>query len=149
MRRTAIVIALLGGGALVVVEYLNFSGFCYAQSRYLSPEELTTAAIKENLRRHSPEPNSSRRKIYESIEDFHRQNADCCEINRWNVGSLGVPIWLRLFGYYEVAVSIVYRVNDFGGVDNFYASTTIVDSCGGIRKVQGEPWAENLRIRKQ
>jgi hypothetical protein len=131
-------------GVLLVVafvEYLNFSGFCYAQRRYPSDAELIAMAVADNLRRHGPD--SDRRKIYRSLDDFYRENPDCCEVNRWSSGAFGNPILFRLFGVYRAMVDVVYRINDGAGVDNFYGSTASVDSCGAVQEMHGQPWATN------
>jgi hypothetical protein len=147
MRRAVAITLLVLGGALSTVEYLNFSGFCYSQRRYLSADELIAAAIKDNLKRHSSQSDNFRSKIYTSLEEFFRQNPDCCEVSRWNV-PFGPPLLLRAFGVYSAIVDIVYRINDAGGVDNFYGSLTLVNSCGAILEVRGEPLAKNPKIRK-
>src|SRR5882757_1679906 len=141
MRRAAVAVCAVLCATFALVEYLNFSGFCYSKQRYLSDAQLMASAIQNNLTRHSPGVDSSRRKMYASIEDFYRQNQACCGIHRWNTSPFGSSLFFRLFGHYEVLVSIVYRINDGGGVDNFYGSDTIVDSCGSVLRVFGEPLA--------
>jgi hypothetical protein len=131
---------------IVALEYLNFSGFCYSKKRYLSDDEFFAIAIKNNLDRHSPD--SRRSKMYASLEEFYRENPKCCEIMRWNTGFAGSSLVLRFFGVYDVLVDIVYRINDGGGVDNFYGSDTTINSCGTVLGVFGQSMAENLKDRK-
>src|SRR5690349_7104638 len=109
MRRAAIVLAVLCGGVLLTVEYLNFSGFCYSQRSYLSSDELIASAVNENLRRRTPVPNSPSQKAYASLTDFYQQNSNCCEINRWSSSGFASPVWARALGYYETLVSIAFR----------------------------------------
>jgi hypothetical protein len=146
IRRIMIALGVALICAIVLVEYLNFSGFCYSERRYPSDAELIARAIAYNLERHSPD--SSRSKMYASLDDFYRENPKCCEILRWSSGPFGNPLILRLFGVYESLVDIAYRINDGGGVDNFYGSMTIVNSCGKILEVRGSPMPENLINRK-
>jgi hypothetical protein len=148
MRRAAIVLAVLCGGALAIVEYLNFTGFCYPQRRYLSSDELIASAVKESLRRHTPVPNSPGQKAYASLEDFYQQNSNCCEINRWSSSGLASPVWARALGYYEALVSTVFRTAEGDGADNFHVSMTAVDSCGGIHGSHGFPTSRNEKVAK-
>ena len=139
MRRAAIVFAVIFGGALLLVEYLNFSGFCYPQRRYLSSDDLIASAVKDSMRRHAPVPNSPSQIGYASLEDFNRQNHNCCDINRWSTSGLAGPVWGRTLGYYEALVSITFRTAEGDGADNFYTSMTAVDSCGGVHRSYGFP----------
>src|SRR4051812_6166251 len=107
------------------IEYLNFSGFCYSQRRQLSDAELISAAVTENLRRHGP--GSDRRKMYGSLDEFYRENSNCCLLNRWNIDPCGDSIFFRLLGAYQVVVDVVYRINDGTGVEQFYKSTTVMN----------------------
>ena len=147
MRRAAIVLTAVLFGLFVLLEGLNFSGFCYSKQRYLSDAELIGVAVANNLARHSPQLDSSRRKMYSSLSDFFQQNPNCCKLSRWTTSPISSSLSLRLFGVYEALVDIVYRINDGGGVDNFYASMTIVDSCGKVIEVRGEPLAKNPKDR--
>ena len=147
-RTVAATIVVLVIAAVAVVEYLNFSGFCYPQRRYLSSNELIASAIQDNLRRHSPAPNATRRKMYVSLEEFYQQNPDCCELSRWDTGPFGNSVLLRLLGHYEALVNIVYRINDGPGEESFYGSMTLVGSCGAVHEVRGFPMAKNIRVRE-
>jgi hypothetical protein len=148
MRPIAVVLLAVVACAVALIQFLNFSGFCYPQQRWLSDTELITSAITNNLARHSAEIGSLRSKMYSSIEEFHQQNSNCCVLERWNTGPFGSPIFLRFLGVYEALVDIIYRVNDGGGVDNFYGSMTLVNSCGAVLEVRGEPLARNPKDGK-
>ena len=57
--------------ALILIEYLNFTGFCYAQRRYLGERELVDLAIKQAI--HFSDLVTSdvqEREVYSSMEDF-------------------------------------------------------------------------------
>src|SRR3954452_10054553 len=101
MRRALVILAIVCGSTVAAIEVLNFSGFCYPKRRYFSGAELIESAIKDNFSRHSPRSQTGRQKMYTSIEDFHRQNQDCCEINRWIDRPFGTPLLLRFFGVYD------------------------------------------------
>src|SRR6266478_3225607 len=80
-----------------LIEYLNFTGFCYAQRRYFGEQELVDFAIK--------------REIYGSVEDFHKVNPNCCILYRWGHPDLAEGIWVRSFGWYISVAEIWYRLS--------------------------------------
>ena len=56
-------------------EFLNFTGFCYPQFRYLGRQEMIDLAVQERLR-----GRPSNEIQYASLEDFYRRNPGCCEL---------------------------------------------------------------------
>lgn len=122
---------------LILLEYLNFTGFCYSQGRYYSDEQLIDIAISDITRTHSPS-NPEKNKRYESVGEFRQQNPECCIVYNYGHPFLD-PIWVRIFGFYRVLVEVWYRANESSGIDNFYDSLTSFDACGQIIRRQGIP----------
>lgn len=123
---------------LGVVQYFNFSGFCYPMARWFSDRELLDVAVLRTLRNQGP--NSLRSKQYSDIESFYRQNQHCCEISRWDT-NLAEPFILRLFGFYTAVASIHYRSSYIPSVDSFYDSIVLLNACGKIQREIGMPTA--------
>ncbi|NEP80187.1 MAG: hypothetical protein F6K39_19680 [Okeania sp. SIO3B3] len=103
---------------------LNYSGFCFAQMRYLSDEDkfrkefervnkLETAFIRERQNNENGGQRYERIKE-ESFEQFMESNPDCCTIRPSGIASL----WLRITGFHsgEVIVmnSTVYYLDENG-----------------------------------
>jgi hypothetical protein len=128
--RIGIVAALLC--VLMVVEVLNVSGFCYRKMRYVSEKELINSAVMLNLARH--DPHGERNKMYETLDDFFRANPNCCKVSYYN--QFIAPL-ARLFGLYEVAVSVHYKISDTNEKYKYYSVDVLMSACGGIVRKLG------------
>jgi hypothetical protein len=127
-----IVIVLL---LLACFEFLNFTGFCYSQGRYLSDQELVEIAIKRNVPSLSGTRESTGNNMYTSLEDFYRQNPDCCELAKWGHHFTN-NIAVRFFGFYVAVAEIWYRVSS-GEKYNYYDSYVLMNACGKIVGTKG------------
>ncbi len=94
---------------------LNYSGFCFAQMRYLSDEEKLRLAfnsinnaeelaveIKDGKivdREHIP---------YKSFDEYIKENPDCCKINPPGGSDLPPPRFSdRIFGYHSGELIVI------------------------------------------
>jgi hypothetical protein len=101
--RMLFLIAVAAICILAAWEYLNFTGFCYGQRRYLSNQEMIDAAvlyeINTNARYYVQDvrDNLAWTKKYASIAEFHKENPHCCTVWRWDFpGNYGEGIWVRV-----------------------------------------------------
>lgn len=124
---TAIVLAI----GLSVIEYFNFTGYCYAEARYLSDDELIETVIAGFLKH---VPDTAEIVQYSSVEDVLARNPDCCAVHRRHRGvfePLLPGIWVRTFGWYIAAVEVAYRYRETPSM-NYLDSFTLVNACGRI-----------------
>jgi hypothetical protein len=95
---------------LMSVVVLNVTGFCYAQRRCLSDQELIKIAIEFNLQW----PHAGNDPItYSSANDLLLKNPGCCVVLRGDRGlveNLLSGRWVRIFGWYIAAVELWYQV---------------------------------------
>lgn len=122
-----VVIALLAV-ALAVVQYLNFSGFCYEHGNFYSDRELEDIAIRAQMKFQDPN-NPERNHVYKSVEEFRAENAGCCRVYR-SGHALPNSILVRIVGWYVSDTEVAYRANDSRGKYPFYLSDTFMNSCG-------------------
>ncbi len=140
---------------LVVVSkfFLNYTGYCGAEWRYLSDEELVEKAVEHVIRTyppgidrgkksddagaetvHSPPADPIR---YQSVTDFLEENPDCCEIV--STGKEGFKGFLssRLQGDLAKFVHIEYRVryrDSEGAAISVITETVLpISNCGLVR----------------
>jgi hypothetical protein len=126
--------------ALASFEYLNFTGFCYSQKRYLGDEELLGIAVMFDIARYN-ESREEFNKKYRSLEEFNEINPKCCVLYR---SSHLIPdaVFSRILGYFVSVAEISYQSSDSTRVDRFYYSLVYMDACGkvvdwtGIRESQ-------------
>jgi hypothetical protein len=116
-----------------VFEYLNFSGYCYSECRYLSDRELIEKAVQYNLK--NP-PGVGGVTQYASLDEFFAMNADCCFLERGGHETLQEGTWVRLFGWYVAVADIWYRLGDVG-LDAYYNSLVALNSCGQVKQRLG------------
>jgi len=120
-----------------LVEYLNFTGFCYAQRRYFSEQELVDFAIKQVI--HFSDLVTSQvhdREVYGSVEDFHKLNSNCCILHRGGHQDLEEGVWVRSFGWHISVVEIWYRLSAEPPNEFFHASV-FMSACGEIKRIGG------------
>jgi hypothetical protein len=114
---------------LAIIEYGNFTGFCYPQSRWLSDADLIQHAIQYNLQK---QPKEAGVIEYGSVEAFLARNGNCCLIFRRDRGefeNILDPIWMRVFGWYVLVVDVWYQFKETGP-NNFIQSDVAMNSCG-------------------
>jgi hypothetical protein len=116
--------------ALALVLYLNLTGSCYSELRYVPTQELMDIAIDYNLRKHYP--SSERTKIYSSKEAFHNVNPNCCSLRH------DPRTAYDILGFYQTEVEILYQIKD-RVPDAFYLSYVYVNACGQMRGARGTP----------
>lgn len=97
----------VGGVLLILFLYfgLNYSGFCFAEKRYLSNEEKIKAVFDyQNKRtdlliRVNVERSSNKYIKYESFNEYIKENPNCCEVNPGGVYDIPPPSFLYpIFG---------------------------------------------------
>jgi hypothetical protein len=134
------VIAMSVAGAIVaviiVVEYLNFTGFCYTDKRYHSDQELTDFAITRALEFGKDTDSPEEPKIYRSIDEFHEVNPDCCVLYKWGHPGQEEGIWVRIFGWY-ISVAEISYLNKTSGQERFYQAEVYMSACGEIKRIGG------------
>jgi hypothetical protein len=134
--------------ALAVIEYLNFTGFCYADKRYHSDQELIDLAITRGLKfvselQGSEIYGSGEPIEYKSLAQFHQINPECCVLHRWGHSDLEEGLWVRAFNWYMVVAEIWYRIKSTGP-NQFYRVTVFMNSCGVIKRIRGAAYASAL-----
>jgi hypothetical protein len=131
IKSLLVVAAIVLAIGVSLIEYLNFTGYCYAETRYLSDDELIRAVIANALK-HTPDTVGTIH--YSSIEDVLAKNADCCAVHREHRGIFEPLLpgrWVRIFGWYVAAVEVQYRYRKMTST-NYLDSFTLVSACGGI-----------------
>src|SRR3954462_6601873 len=132
MKTRAIVAsaAVIGGlGAISTCSYLNSTGFCYNERRYLSDGELIEKAIRYNLANPHSAPDLV---AYSTFDDFLKSNPHCCVVH--HEGHYTVedgPLLYRLLGWHDTVVEIWYRRRESGPTP-YYRSYVAVDACGRV-----------------
>jgi hypothetical protein len=116
------------------VQYLNFSGFCYSQKRYLSDQELLNVAVQHNIDRDKFYFKDQIQ--YGSIAEFLQLNPNCCALFRRSHHMFAEDIWVRAFGWYVVIAEVFYKIQP-SGPDNYYYSYITLDACGKVLEQSG------------
>jgi hypothetical protein len=125
----------LACAALGSIEYLNFTGFCYTQGRYLSEMELLDVGMQFAV--HRQDKNTADRNVmYGSLREFRERNPKCCTISRQTSAS-ATPILDRILGYYVCDVEVYYLATDATPVNNFYRLILSMNACGKIVDIRG------------
>lgn len=105
----------------LTVQYLNFTGFCYSEGRYLSKDEL----LKRGMG-----------KIYE-------ENPDCCSL--YNIQDRDFGYFVNnLFGFHHFGLVTVSKRGIREGDDPreaYKRSWAYITSCGVVH----EDYSENIR----
>lgn len=125
-----LVLLLVGAG---IFEYLNFSGFCYSETRYLKNQEFVDAAVRHAIARLDRFPDHL---TYSSAEDFHKINPNCCRIYKEGHSSLPEGTWVRIFGWYVAVVRVWYKVRE-NSPNNYYDSYVSLNACGKVLEFKG------------
>ena len=145
LRRRHTIVRMLAAGMLsigAVVEYLNFSGYCYPQGRWLGDQELVEAAIKYELT-HVRGAYELTAVSYESPAAFQQENAGCCRLDRSGKHPMLDGKWTRVLGMYVAAVDLWYRFRR-KGPEQFWYETVFVNACGHFLERFGHPLKTGL-----
>ncbi|NER05846.1 MAG: hypothetical protein F6K17_26260 [Okeania sp. SIO3C4] len=81
---------------------LNYSGFCFAQMRYLSDEERFRKIFFDRINRGGTfvsEGQGYEKVKYESFEQYMESNSDCCAIVPYHRAYNGFTFLERITGY--------------------------------------------------
>jgi hypothetical protein len=114
-----------------LVMSLNFTGFCYADLRYYSEQEFLNTAVQASFKWHDPsEPQT---KTYNSLDEFYKENPNCCLLHRWGHEFVSD---LRLLGFYTAVADIWYRAEK-SGPEPFYLSYVSMNACSQVVKRRG------------
>jgi hypothetical protein len=114
--------------SLLAIEALNFSGFSYAERRWLSDEELIAIAANHAA---SFDRGSIR---YASGAELLALNPGCCVVDRYD-REWGEVAW-RVVGWYNAVVEMNYEIN-LGGDAPYYDALFAISASGEIREFAG------------
>ena len=123
-RRTA-ALSLLA--AFLMLEFLNFTGFCYRDLKYFSDQELTDIAVRRVL----AEPKSVKPDdliSYVSAQDLYAKNPDCCVLFKWG-HEFSDSILFRAIGFYDIVAQVYYRMTAEGPYP-FLLAYVGLSACG-------------------
>jgi hypothetical protein len=129
MRRAAAVVFAALFVMFAIIEYRNFTGFCYSQARWLADADLIRHAIRYNLQK---QPKGAGVIEYDSVEAFLARNGNCCVIFRRDRDEFENVLdgtWVRVFGWYVLIVDVWYQYKETGP-NNFIQSDVAMTSCG-------------------
>jgi hypothetical protein len=126
---------------------LSYSGFCFAQKRFLSDEEFFDIAIAQAIRwsTHTLQVPASRGTLfrsvkvvrYQNVAAFRGENPDCCKFVPHN-SDMPELVTLRhqIFGQAARSVRLTYALkylDDDGSTQTLTSSAQVViGSCGRV-----------------
>jgi hypothetical protein len=137
LRNLAYFASVVAVCATALIEYLNFTGFCYRQGRYLGEQELVNFAIEQAI--HFGDlvtTDVTGRQVYSSIEEFRRINPKCCILHKRGHPDLEEGIWVRIFGWYISVAEIWYRLSAQPSAE-FFRAYVFMSACGEVKRVGG------------
>ncbi len=119
---------------------LNYSGFCFAQMRYLSDEEKIRSVFDTQNARKSLYTNGLREHIkYKSFDEHIKENPDCCKINPKRSHDVPSPSFVdRIFGFNSgdfIFIDFKVRYVDEKGKQRVkeFSFENAVQNCGKVR----------------
>lgn len=129
-KALGIVILITGAALLAWPSYkgaMNYAGYCFKESRYLTDEEKIELAIRRAIAAGPPaipmskveikngkEVHSTIREIpkiydrYDSVDQFRRLNPNCCVLTQTAPGGGGPDLGIRLLGNFSTYVRMEY-----------------------------------------
>ena len=120
---------------------LNYSGFCFAEMRYLSDEEKIKLVFDyQNNRQFLPLEHANVEHVkYESFDQYSRIYPDCCAVNPG--GAYGAPpssFVERILGYDSndiVVINFNIRYHDESGHQHIEETLfeNVLANCGRLR----------------
>ncbi len=114
------------------VQFLNFTGYCYSQRRYLSDAELIRSAIEYSLA-YDRRVEISYEKRYLTPEDLLARSTDCCLLRRDGHGDFVEGPWVRALGWYIVFVDLWYKIKQTPP-NNYRVFNISMNSCADIKE---------------
>ena len=120
-----VITSLLVG--LIVIQYLNFTGFCYRQCRYYSDHDLMDIVSKYGRQRYRNVHTIN----YSSLDDLIASNPNYCKIYRWGHRLASDGVWTRVFGWHIVYVLLGYKIRS-QPPNNYLSIDASVNACGFI-----------------
>lgn len=127
---------------LSVIEYRNFTGYCYKKGRYLTEQELIDAVIEKKFvnteARYNSHCGSNGCKrvpviVYSSVQDFKEKNHDCCHVKYDSWYTEG-PFWSfigKIFNsYYLLGLDIYSMKEIYDEQVTYEVDSYSVTSCG-------------------
>jgi hypothetical protein len=108
---------------LAAVAALNYTGVCGRQLKWMSADDYKVAAVGFFF-------DYDLKDRYSSVEEFLKENPDCCEIYRFSGRNTGNLIWGAFFNY-RVSVKARY-ILVFEGREQSRESEYFVSCCGKV-----------------
>lgn len=149
MHRNCIVFIIVTIGiplaGLMAYFSLNYSGFCFAQMRYLSNEEKFQSVFEAYIKNKKTEgTDNMKEKSHTSTEDktfeeYVKKNPDCCKINPGGPYDLPPPSFLdRITGYNSgdvIVMDFKKTYLDKNGKQKLkeYQAQYVMQNCGKIK----------------
>jgi hypothetical protein len=129
-RRTRLAILLAIAAMVIiigtaVIEYRDYTGYCFADRRFLSDSELIDVAITQELRMNESSNYVRDRKTYPALRDFHAENPNCCTVFR-----RGHPL-MQEGGSDVIGVEVDYQLRN-GGSERYRHSFSFITACGFV-----------------
>lgn len=151
----AAIFALVTGGWLTWGS-MNYSGYCFEQSKYLSNEERIRSVIEELLEDYPPITQYSETGIgpggvttslfrkmpanpipYSGVDEFLKENPACCELRPYGTEGYAPSAWERFTGgtsgfvFFEYSVKFIDR---YGAHRSEKINESMpVSNCGRVR----------------
>lgn len=99
---------LLGFLSIILIfQYLNWTGFCYDEQRYLSEEEIIDRAVRLHFEDHAEKQN------------IYRNNPYCCELMESTSVINNSNVLKLLYEFFIVLIVVPESINNFDSiVDN-------------------------------
>lgn len=126
---------------------MNYTGYCHAQGRYLSEEELINLSVKNAILTFPPvirtignDNNSFIRPIkfvaYSGVDDFFEKNINCCEITLRGDEGYKVSLYSRLtgsvYGLVHMRYLVEFKNNDSIDMHELHESYSAISNCGVV-----------------
>jgi hypothetical protein len=94
---------------------LNYRGYCFAEERYLTDQELTKIAVMDVFQSHAAfyRYKSGRTETgtlisYRNVDEFEELNRGCCKLTNYGKEGFTPSLSRRLAGYFRTFVHVNY-----------------------------------------
>ena len=132
------------------IGFLNYTGYCSSQNRYLSDSEKITIAV-ENINKTPGKVFDLRNKSdqvefpletyipYKTTKEFLRKNINCCIVTDEADTDIipSVPFWSKVTGLHTENVKVVYKAKYKNSRDQIIwkneAQARKINNCGEIK----------------
>lgn len=145
MQKKLLAFGLLALVAIVIVRSgLNYAGYCLAEGRWLTDEEIFRKQIARIIQQDKiylqlPKRGNVHYKAvkYKSVEEFLKQNPNCCKMHRFGPdGGVGISFRAKINGDYLDGMGIYYKaryLDKTGKIKELNRSVyPIVNNCGDL-----------------